>query len=360
MFNAVSSKLIVPFNTVNQHSIISLHEHPLYCDDDIDISSDIPQRDDYFDDVHISLDSVIDAGKNWLVINKPSCLSLDDSPRANNKFSVKQRLLSFLKRPQNEFIVNQIGLDSFWWKSPQILFPYPLDKGVSGSLMIAFSKDVDAFVKEQHKNEQILETMLAAVYYKNAFGLKTFSFKSNEIWANFAAELTFKKSNFSDIEGQPANDRMDVFCKWRCVATDNDEDGFALLQFEYSKKVNHEVRRLCVLNRTPIVGEDRYIDTKAVDIQRGIGHCSDMMYQPFVTKSGRNRLGLHIGRLKLVTPNPDNIELHQHKQERHKNILDPTGDKLRRKSYKSPLPKEFKNVFSKGLKSRAPRFAVDL
>ena len=360
-------KLILPYK-LKDNELISLHELPEYSDDIIpyndDQLPDIPQPEDYYDDVHISLDSIIDAGKNWLVINKPSFLSLDDDPNTNNKYSVKSRLLSFLQRPQNQFVANQIGLNSFWWEKPQIYFPYPLDKGVSGSLPIAFNRDVYDFITNEYNNNSILESMLAIVHYKNAFGLKTFDFRSNEIWANFEAELIKNKTNYKDIEGKPKHERIDIYSKWRCVATDNDEDGFALLQFQYKRKVKHEIRRLCALNRTPIVGEDRYIDIHKVDIEKGIGNLGDMTYQPLLTKLNRHRYGLHVGRLKFVAPNEENVAAFKQKQDkdnkRHENILDLRSDKRHRKNHKSPLPKEFKNLFSLGLKSRAPRFAVDV
>lgn len=360
-------QLILPYKT-KDNQLISLHELPEYNDDMIlyedNQSIDIPQPEDYYDDVHISLDSIIDAGKNWLVINKPSFLSLDDDPNNNNQYSVKSKLLSFLQRPQNQFVANQIGLNSFWWEKPEIFFPYPLDKGVSGSLPIAFNRNVYDFISNEYDNDSILESMLAIVHYKNAFGLNTFDFRSNEIWANFEAELIKNKTNYRDIEGKPKHSRIDVYSKWRCVATDNDEDGFALLQFQYKRKVKHEIRRLCALNRTPIVGEDRYIDKHKVDIQHGIGNLGDLIYQPFFTKYHRHRYGLHVGRLKFVTPNEEIVKSFIQRQDkdnrRHENILDLRSDKKYRKSYKSPLPKEFKNLFSLGLKSRAPRFAVDV
>eukprot|EP01084_Bolivina_argentea_P095326 171412_1 len=364
---SITQKLLLPYTQHNE--LISLHEHPAYNDDIIpyssskNISIDIPQPDDYYDDVHISVNSVIDAGKDWLVINKPSFLTLDDNPKTNNKYSVKSRLLSFLKRPQNQFIVNQIGLNSFWWQSPKLFFPYPLDKGVSGSLFIAFNKNVNDFILDQYKNDSILESTLAIVYYKNVFGAKTFDFRSNEIWANFEAELTKNKTNYINIEGKPKKDRIDIYSKWRCVATDNDEDGFALLQFQYKRKVKHEIRRLCALNNTPIMGEDKYIDINKVNLEMGIGSFTDMMYKPFVTKYGRLRYGLHVGRIKCVTPNPETIELftkEQNENKRHENILQLKSDKKYKRSYKSPIPKEFKNVFTYGLKSRGDRFAVDM
>ena len=325
---------------------------------------DIPQENDYFDDVHISLDSVIDAGKDWMVINKPSFLSLDDDHKTKNKYCVKSRLLSFLQRPQNQFVVNQIGLTKFWWNNPSIYFPYPMDKGISGSLPIAFNKNIYDFIQNQYKNESILETTLAIACNKNAFGLKTFDFRSNEIWANFEAELIKNKTNYKDIEGKPKHERIDIYSKWRCVATDDDEDGFALLQFEYKKKVKHEIRRLLALNNTPIIGEDRYIDINKVNINKGIGNINDIIYQPFITKYSRFRYGLHVSRLKFTIPNQQNVKMFtenkNNENKRNENILHLKSDKKHRKSFKSPLPKEFKNVFSLGLKSRAPRFAVDL
>ena len=360
-------KVLLPFTTID-NEVMSLHEYPLYSDEIVPYSEsgqslrEVPVEEDYFDDVHIGLHSVIDAGKHWMVINKPSFLSLDDDPKSNSRYSVKRRLLSFLERPHHQFVAKQIGLDSAWYRRPTLWFPYPLDKGVSGSLFVAFSRDVNDFVLNEVSKDSILESMLAVVHFKNAFGLKTFDFRSNEIWANFEAELTRKKSNFKDIEGSPRGERVDIHSKWRCVATDNEEEGFALLQFQYKRRVKHQVQRLCALNRTPVVGDDRYVDVHGVDIAKGIGNLGDMEYQPFITKYGRPRLGLHVGRIKVVVPHCDLME--KFKRERaasdeHKNILRPDTDRMHRKNFKSPIPLEFKNLFSKGLKFRAARFAVD-
>lgn len=56
--------------------------------------------EDYFDDVHISLDSVIDAGKNWLAINKAPCISL----YSNDGFDVKSRIRRMLQMKRNKIV----------------------------------------------------------------------------------------------------------------------------------------------------------------------------------------------------------------------------------------------------------------
>ncbi|ETO15699.1 hypothetical protein RFI_21665, partial [Reticulomyxa filosa] len=47
--------------------------------------------EDYFDDVHISLENVIAAGKGWLVLNKPPCLTLT-TPSQQCAHSLKDEL----------------------------------------------------------------------------------------------------------------------------------------------------------------------------------------------------------------------------------------------------------------------------
>eukprot|EP00494_Astrolonche_serrata_P004344 UN04356 len=108
--------------------------------------------EDYYDDVHISLNSVIDAGEGWLTLNKPSCISLEN----HDGYDCRSRIRRLLKNPRHKVISEQIGINPH--EEYPIYLPQKMDEGTSG-VLLAFNEEVYQSIKQK----KITETVYAIV-----------------------------------------------------------------------------------------------------------------------------------------------------------------------------------------------------
>lgn len=231
----------------------------------------IPRLADYWEDVHISLETVLDAGNGWLALNKPPCLSLYNDPR----YDVKSRLLKLLQNPRFAFLRQQTGLRED--EEPTLYFPRGLDEGASGVLVVCFTKEA----YEHIRNEEILETAFAVVKSVHKRGSKPRLFGS-DMWKVWDVPMTNARTSRLKIPGR-GTERRPARTKYRVCNVRLD---YGLLQAQYHPTVKHQLRRHCALGKVPVIGDFIYANDP----------------HPFTTRHGRPRLGLHVRRLKFFPP----------------------------------------------------------
>jgi len=254
----------------------------------------LPRLADYWEDVHISLETVIDAGLGWIAIQKPCCLSLYNDER----YDVRSRLLKLLANPRFSFLREKCGLDED--EVPTLYYPRPLEEGVSGVLLVCFTKEA----YDKIKNDEILETCYAIVRQPALTHRTRRRLFSSDIWRVWDVPL----SNDRELRRRPAGPvaaRRPARTKWRVVSCRLD---YALMQLQYHPTAKHQVRRHIAIDQLNVVGDFIYAKVP----------------HPFVTRNGRPRLGMHVGRMKFFPPD----------RKFHLNL-------------DSALPRDFQNLFPK-------------
>jgi len=252
----------------------------------------LPRLADYWEDVHISLETVIDAGLGWIALQKPCCLSLYNDER----YDVRSRLLKLLANPRFAFLRQKCGLEDE--EIPTLYFPRPLEEGVSGVLLVCLSKDV----YDKIKNDEILETCYAIVRQPYLTDRTRRRLYSSDIWRVWDVPLSNWRELRRRVAG-PVPMRRPARTKWRVVSC---RLNYALLQLQYHPTTKHQVRRHISLDKLSVVGDFIYAKVP----------------HPFVTRNGRPRLGMHVGRLKFYPPD----------RKFHLNL-------------DSALPRDFQNLF---------------
>lgn len=195
---------------------------------------------------------IIELFKDWLVLNKPTGLSVHNED---------EDVRSLLKK--------QLPPNSF-----QDIFPvHRLDKETSGLMVIALTSKAAAALAEQFQARATEKTYCAIL--RGAL-------PTSDTWLEWSTPISDKAEGRKNPQGV-TKDRVEAKSLYRVLKSNQ---YFSLVEVRILTGRQHQIRKHAVLARHPIVGDSRYGDPK--DNER------------IAKLYGTDRMFLHAFRLSLT------------------------------------------------------------
>jgi RluA family pseudouridine synthase len=210
-------------------------------------------------------------GPGWIVVEKPSGISVHNDPGTDLCSRLSQFLLSHPKTAECVAYDNQYGLHPV----------HRLDKETSGVILLSCRRRVF-----DHCTRQFTQGLVTKCYLALVHG----SVPAKSHWLSWRWPLTPKASGRRDPQGRGR--RKPCKTHYRCLGHSHH---YSLLKCRLDSGRTHQIRRHAVLAGHPLVGDRRYGSLRACRHLEKHHHF--------------NRLGLHAAKLSIQMPN---LEGRQH------------------------------------------------
>ena len=206
----------------------------------------------------IALDIVVQ-GPSWLIVNKPSGVSVHNDP---------QDVCQILKKQLKPGIFSDIHL------------VHRLDKETSGLLLIALNAKTAKDLAEQFQ---------ARTCQKTYFALLRGAMPVSQTWQQWNQPLSDKAEGRKNPQGM-AKDRQEARTEYRVVEASK---YFSLIEVNLLTGRQHQIRKHSAMAKHSIIGDARYGDPKY----------NSRMAEMY----GTDRMFLHAARLKISIDGKEQI-----------------------------------------------------
>lgn len=235
--------------------------------------------------------TIIEYGPGWLVLNKPSGVSVHNDPGNDLCALVTRHLRS------NADLQATVGFDNRYGLHPV----HRLDRETSGIIILSCRKDVF-----DHMSRQMKAGTATKVYRVLVHG----SVQPADQWQVWNWPLTPKSAGRRNPQG--SGRRKACKTKYRVVRQSRH---YSLIECRLLTGRTHQIRRHAALAGHPLVGDKRYGSLRAC--------------RYLETHHGFNRLGLHAAALSIRLP----------------------GEKTRRRFEADPIPVELTELIDKDIEA---------
>lgn len=208
---------------------------------------------------------ILAMGKGWIVIDKPSGISVHNDPGRDLVSCVTQII-------RDDSILRQA---LFYHESDTISPAHRLDRETSGVIILGFKKEVLSWFSRQFEERFVGKSYLALVH-----GNFDISCDVNFIWD---IPLSQEAGGRKKIEGTGKK----VVCRTKVKVIEK-SPRYSLIACEPLTGRTHQIRRHAAIKGHPVLGDERYGSKRAVSFLKNHG-----MF---------DRLGLHSHMLTIKMP----------------------------------------------------------
>jgi RluA family pseudouridine synthase len=183
-------------------------------------------------------------GKGWLVVDKPSGLTVHNSDGRDLCSLVLTRI------QQDVMLLKQIDMDSDFGVNPV----HRLDKETSGVMLLAANRESFRFFSSQFESRQVKKQYVAILHGRLE------KQEENDQWGTWGWPLSETAGGRQNPEG-PGN-RKDSRTRYRVLGN---SAHYTMVAIELLTGRTHQIRRHAKLSGHPIVGDARYGSTRAIN-----------------------------------------------------------------------------------------------
>lgn len=162
---------------------------------------------------------VIEDNESWLIINKPSGISVHNDSKS---------VIEFFKS-----------------KNVEVIPVHRIDKDTSGLLLLSKGPDQVAPLQKSLSHAKKYYLAICRGKIKDTAG----------VWKD---QLSDKAEGYKNPRGKKT-DWKDCFTNWKVLHTNK---YFSLMLFQIETGRTHQIRRHCAIHKLEIIGDKRYGDTK--------------------------------------------------------------------------------------------------